>query len=223
MNIQIIKLLKLVLWIGLLLTAVNVQAAQVQGQMNFRGLNYKVIGGKNFAKSTGIEFSKSRVLVAGKTGHYRSVPSALSMKLGKVTYDPFPPVPRKPLWTFTAKGKTYSFNLISLTVKKRTATELVINARGTLRVTGKGIVFDPTPGEWTFRANRFGNSSTFKATGKATKAPVAAPVIDAREATNAPVAAPEIDAGSGTSAIALLAGALFLAAERSRRTVGCAC
>lgn len=32
------------------------------------------------------------------------------------------------------------------------------------------------------------------------------------------VAAPEIDAASGTSAIAILAGAVFLVAERSRRS-----
>lgn len=202
------KMLRTVLWIGLLLIAVNAQAAQIQGGIRFGALNYKLIGGNNFSKSTGIDFSRGRAFVAGENGDYGSVPSLLSVKLGSLTYDPFPPIPRKPLWSFTVKGRTYSFHLLSVTVNKRTATDLVINARGTLRITGKGVTFDPTPGEWNFRANRFGSTGSFKAIAKVPAT-----------ATNAPIAAPEIDAASGTSAIALLVGALLLAAERSRRSL----
>ena len=111
MNIEIIKLIRFVLLIGSLLSAISVQATQVQGQINFSGLNYRIIGGKNFAKSTGIDFARGRVAVAGKTGDYRLVPSVLSMKLGRVTYDPFPPYPAEAALDFYCQRKNVQFSL----------------------------------------------------------------------------------------------------------------
>jgi hypothetical protein len=55
------------------------------------------------------------------------------------------------LWSFTRGTLTYSFDLSSITnVTRIDATDLLLKGLGTLRITGVGSTFDPTPANWSF-------------------------------------------------------------------------
>lgn len=196
-----IKKLKILLWVVWLSIAGPSQGAGVTGEVGFVGVGstpLTLIGGTNFSNSTGIGFGGSWEIFGGGTGDYASVLPGWPVTFGSISFDPFPPIPQAPLWTFSYAGRTYSLDgLSSVNITNRTASEITLTGQGNLNITG----LDTTPGQWNFTANTYGSVFTFSS-----------------GAVASPIAAPEIDASSGTSAIALLIGSLLILAERSRRS-----
>ena len=58
--------------------------------------------------------------------------------------------PVTPLWTFTTGGRTYSFDLTTVSIAGQNNFFLNLLGTGTLRITGGGPSYDPTPGTWSF-------------------------------------------------------------------------
>ena len=195
-----INKLRALLWALGLSIAGTAHSATIDGEVAFVGggmTSYSLLGGNDFLTSTGIDFSNSLELFAGGTGDYANVPPLWLVRFGSISINAFSPMPQR-LWSFSFGQRQYWFDLSSLSVEARTANEITLVGQGKLNITG----FDPTDGQWNFTANTYGSVFTFSS-----------------GAIAAPIAAPEIDAKSGTSAIALLAGVLLLAAERSRRSI----
>jgi hypothetical protein len=173
------------------LFAATAQAAPITGDLG-------IIGGGYTLTADGVDFSGGRGFVFGANGHYREVPNFTPVTFHSFIYNPFPPIPQTLLWSFTSKGRTYSFNLTSVTVTHRTDTEIVITGVGKLKVTG----LDETDGQWNFTGNTQGSVFTFSSGTKA-----------------APNAAAKINTASGVGVIALLIGGLLFTAEISRRSL----
>ncbi len=68
-----------------------------------------------------------------------------------------------PLWTFMTGGKTYSFDLSSLTISDQTSDTLDLRGVGMLHITG----FDDTVGTWVFTANAGGQTFSFSSSNTA--------------------------------------------------------
>lgn len=197
-----IKRLRILLCVGWFSIAGAAHSTTITGEAGFVGLGWtpaSLIDGTDFSTATGINFGQGLEVFAGGTGDYSSVLVGLPVKFGTIMFDPFPPIPQTPLWSFSYGGRTYSFALSALNVDHRTAEEIVLTGQGKLNISGLA----ETDGKWNFTGNTQGAVFTFSSGARAT-----------------PIAAPEIDAASGTSAIALLVGALLLMAERSRRSMG---
>jgi hypothetical protein len=63
--------------------------------------------------------------------------------------------PVSPLWSFISGGRTYQFNLTSLTVVSQSNSFLNIAGLGSLTIVGPGG-FDPTTGAWSFTISQAG-------------------------------------------------------------------
>ncbi|MGA2244252.1 MAG: hypothetical protein ABSH48_04555 [Verrucomicrobiota bacterium] len=55
-----------------------------------------------------------------------------------------------PLWSFTAGGLTYTFNLANDYVSQQTSTFLNLLGNGTLDITGGSSSYTPTAASWSF-------------------------------------------------------------------------
>lgn len=138
------KILKYLACIGMAFSlAVTVQATPISGTIDMGGtaiLNNVALGSATAATSfTG-------VTVGGiPTGNFAGT-FGTSVAWSGFGWNPFvPPVPQ-PLWSFVFAGKTFTFDLTSVTIVSQSNTFLNLLGGGTLKETG----FDNTSGAWSF-------------------------------------------------------------------------
>jgi len=135
------------------------QAASIKGSVAFAGDWQPMVDGalvSSIPGANGVHFIAPIVTTLPSTDDYASVPPGTV-----ATYTDFrfsgsgggpsgPPV--APLWTFTSGPKTYSFDLLSVSVVTQTFGNLQLSGKGILKITG----LDDTQGRWTFDGDRFG-------------------------------------------------------------------
>jgi hypothetical protein len=81
--------------------------------------------------------------------------SSLNNPAQQATYNDFefdPLAVTNPLWTFMVAGVTYSFDLTSVSIVFRSATNIVLSGSGLAKITG----FDDTAAVWSFSADSTG-------------------------------------------------------------------
>lgn len=152
MSTTITNLGRLILLMGgLLATREAAHAATILGQVNFTGT---VVLDAPLATATAFT-SFSNVLVDAGTGDY-AVPSLVplntAVSISAFTFQPFTP-PVAPLWTFSAGGTDYSFELSTLAITRGILGPnnfLSLSGTGTARATG----FDDTTGDFVFSAQQ---------------------------------------------------------------------
>jgi hypothetical protein len=71
-----------------------------------------------------------------------------------------PNTPISDLWKFTSGGRTYSFELDSVSILSQSSSFLNLSGMGVLAITGSGPVYDDTPGNFTFAITSSGPNST---------------------------------------------------------------
>jgi len=71
-----------------------------------------------------------------------------------------PNTPIIDLWKFTSGGRTYSFELDSVSIMSQSSSFLNLSGMGVLAITGTGPVYDDTPGNFTFAITSSGPNST---------------------------------------------------------------
>jgi hypothetical protein len=116
--------------------------------------------------NTGNTFTFGGVNVASVAGSYASVPTTGMVGTPAVTQNPLTlgTLPIMPLWTFSFGGKTYDFNLTSITeVDRHIASAITVTGFGTLQITG----FEDTFGSYTFTANNLGGTFSFSSSNGA--------------------------------------------------------
>lgn len=115
----------------------------------------------------------SGVKASGTDGIYTPIPASTP-----VTFSPFTfwtslsPNPLAPFWTLNFGGKTYSFDLTSLTVDTRSNKVITLEGTGIAHITG----FDNTPGTWYLSATRSGQTNSLSASFGATAVPIPATI-----------------------------------------------
>ena len=134
------------------------RANTITGGIGFSGV-VDPIGGPvpngGFDTSTELDFLSASILNGTQEGAYAGVSGATVVTFNNLVYDPFPVGGVTPLWTFVSAGNTYSFDLTSLTVTERTATDLVLRGVGTLTISGG--LYTPTTGAFSLSADTSNN------------------------------------------------------------------
>jgi len=130
----------------ILLFATNAIAIPISGNISFVG-SLALTGTTDpvvAASATGVHFNYGLVL-GGKSGDYAAVRNFTAVSFTDFTFNPsLSPNPVIDLWTFTSGGKTYSFDLLSITASNDPSNTLALNGSGLLHITG----FDDTYGTW---------------------------------------------------------------------------
>nr|WP_223794867.1 PEP-CTERM sorting domain-containing protein [Marinobacter sp. F4216] len=78
------------------------------------------------------------------TGDYDGT-EGTAVTMSDIVYDPFYSLVN-PLWSFTLAGVTYEFEMLNLTAEFQNATDLELDGKGLLKITG----FEDTQGYWSF-------------------------------------------------------------------------
>jgi hypothetical protein len=162
------KLFALALFgLGLLALGTTAQAVPITGEIHFAGL-WAPTGGTGIATATGIDFSAGGLesVLAG-TGNL-SVPMGTPVTFKNFTFAPFPGPGVPLLWSFSAGGIDYSFDLNAVTVPFQGGTQLVLSGTGTLHATG----FDDTEAIWDFTGNSGATLFSFSTDNVAVPEPI---------------------------------------------------
>jgi hypothetical protein len=151
--------LSLALVVAMMAVTVEAHATSITGGISFTGFA-SPSGGSDWSTATGVSFDNPAMAGSG-TGSYAGVHALATFT--DFTYDPgLSPSPVE-LWTFIYSGRTYSFDLSSLTSVDKAgdaaASSVVVNGAGTLHITG----FDNTAGTFVFSGNGSNNSFSFSA------------------------------------------------------------
>ena len=178
LRFKIASALGLVSALAILGSATRAEATSISGFVSFAG-NFAPTGGTGLADATGIDILgplTNNVFVtcafAGTcTGDYASLnnPVPVIATYNDFTFSP-PPAPGSPiapLWTFLWAGKTYSFDLATVTIHTQDAQFLTLRGTGTLKITG----FDDTPGTWSFSGDTTKRSAVIAFSSTATAVP----------------------------------------------------
>lgn len=125
-------------------------AVPITGGIFFAGLFTTNTGNVNTATAF---TSFSGVGVTGGSGSYAGT-SGTSVMMNGFSFIPFvPPVPT--LWSFVFGGRTYTFNLTSVTSVVRPGDgTLTLAGNGIAQISGTGPTFDPTPYTFALTANQ---------------------------------------------------------------------
>lgn len=169
------KFTALLVGVALMLSAGTAMALPyIDGSISFFG-NSAYTGGTTAATATGITFLPALGLVPGEfvaatSGDYSVVPTGTVTTFNDFTFSPvMNPSPVSPLWTFTYGGKTYDFEMTSVSYNV-TGSHLSLDGKGTLGIDG----FADTVGTWLFSCDdNVAGSTTL--TFSATSAPVPEP------------------------------------------------
>lgn len=151
------KKLKLILGLALAaLVAGQAQASFISGSISFDGtatLNGPITTATGFTSFTGVD-----VADLTQTGDYSGTDGSLVTMTG-FDFDPFNG-PVTPLWTFDYSGKTYSFDLNTITGVSRANFGgfdfLTVSGSGVANITG----FSATNGSWALTTQSQSNSTT---------------------------------------------------------------
>jgi hypothetical protein len=145
---------------GLISTGLQVQATSISGSISFDG--GAVLLNNTLASATAIDSFGGATMVSGganlPTGTFAGLATTpVTMTAQGFTFSPgLSPSPINDLWSFTAAGITYSFNLLSATG---------VFANGSLDLSGQGILqvtgYADTAGTWTLDINGGGDGDNF--------------------------------------------------------------
>jgi hypothetical protein len=143
-NMKMIKNLGLALAVASMMT-LSARAIPITGTIDMSGtafLDNVLLGSADGVSSFGT------VTIGGvPTGSFTGT-------AGLVTWNAFswnpPSTPVVPLWSFGFGGRTYSFDLTSITVDSQDNTFLNLLGSGVLKITGAGPTYDDTFGAWSF-------------------------------------------------------------------------
>ncbi len=129
-----------------LLACATAHAVPISGQVTIAGT--ATLNNTNLNQATAATAFSGVTVIDPTTGSYAGSQGSA------VTFNPFSWSPSSasvsPLWSFVFGGRTYQFNLASLTVVSQSSTFLNIAGIGTLTISGTGPTFDPTIGSWSF-------------------------------------------------------------------------
>jgi hypothetical protein len=156
--------------VAALLVASGAQAAQISGAFSISGFGWTPTGGTGIVDSTGVDFAT----VAPGYEFIYSIGTCVGDFCGLLSENLFGPSGGNiqdfvydPLggsiaafWTLKdLNGKTFSFQLDSVTLDKRDSNSLVLSGRGVLTHPD----FDPTDGVWEFSGQQSGGSFSWSA------------------------------------------------------------
>jgi hypothetical protein len=129
-----------------ILACATAQAVPITGQVTMAGT--ATLNNMNLNQATAATAFSGVTVINPTTGSYAGSQGT------SVTFNPFSwnpsSAPVSPLWSFIFSGRTFTFNLTSLTVVSQSSTFLNIAGIGTLTISGAGPTFDPTVGAWSF-------------------------------------------------------------------------
>jgi hypothetical protein len=129
-----------------LLACSAAQAVPITGQVTMAGT--ATLNNMNLNLATAATAFTGVTVIAPATGSYATTAGSA------VTFNPFAwspsSAPVSPLWSFVSGGRTYTFNLSSLSVVSQSSSFLNIAGIGSLTISGVGPAFDPTTGAWSF-------------------------------------------------------------------------
>ena len=128
--------------------SVGASAMPITGAIGFGGA-FAPTGGTDLSDATGINFLTAFVLAGN--GTFAGIPSFTGASFTDFTFDPFAAAV-EPLWTVSAGGVDYSFDLEGISVDFQSDTQINLSGTGTLMATG----FDNTAGEWVFSGDATG-------------------------------------------------------------------
>lgn len=139
----------------------SVQAAPITGSIDFSGaVEYNTT---SLATATQVNHfydvagNIDKANVSSTTGAYTVIPLGTDATF-VAPYVFTPSTAYAPLWTVTAGGETFTFELTSSTVTMQTASFLDITGVGFL--TGTGTTnYDRTPGSWAFSSQSSGGAT----------------------------------------------------------------
>ncbi len=122
------------------------QAVPITGQVTMAGT--ATLNNMNLGSATAATSFSGVTVINPTTGSYAAPPTIGSSVNfngfifggGGVT----------PLWSFSANGLLYRFNLVSSTIVSQSNSFLNISGIGSLTITGGTSNFDPTTGAWSF-------------------------------------------------------------------------
>lgn len=112
-------------------------------------------------------FSSVTVVAGQEAGSYVGTGGTSNVTFNSFTFNP-PAASVKPLWTFTANGKTYSFDATSLTNEFQNSMALDIQGSGVAHITGQ---FDMA-GSWVLAVDQSGGLPVVLCTITATNTPI---------------------------------------------------
>ncbi|MEM7081372.1 MAG: PEP-CTERM sorting domain-containing protein [Pseudomonadota bacterium] len=124
-------------------------AGFIEGGIGFGGL-FTPTGGTGLGDATGISFGFSTVTTA--TGDFAPAAGEFA-SFNDLDFNPAN-TPITPLWSVTAGGINYAFDLLDISLDFQDADEINLSGTGILSATG----FDDTAGTWTFSGQ---NGSVF--------------------------------------------------------------
>jgi len=137
---------------GLALMPAAASAAPITGSIGFGG----AITGPLTPTTTSITFisgpgGNQAFVTPLITGTYlaEGVTPLTPVEFNNFTFDPLPAGGYVPLWSFNFGGKTFSFDLLAVTVENRIDNFLALSGTGILHATG----YSDTPGTWAFTAS----------------------------------------------------------------------
>lgn len=141
------------------LASAGANAVQITGGVSFGGQAAPNTGDWDTATAVDFGNSSPNAIVTAGTGDYASVtPLLTTANFFDFSFDPvLNPSPVSPLWTFDFGGKTYSFELVSVTENLTGDNDdLNLSGFGWLSIDG----FDTTWGEWDFSGQQSGTGGT---------------------------------------------------------------
>jgi len=148
---------------AILLMATSALAIPISGNISFVG-SLALTGSTDpvvAATATGVDFNYAYVL-GGKSGDFATVQNFTGVSFTDFIFNPsLSPSPVIDLWTFTSGGRTYSFDLFSITASNVPSNTLSLNGYGLLHITGLDDTFctwslttqDGQVGDLTFSAS----------------------------------------------------------------------
>lgn len=148
---------------AMLMMATSSMATMIEGNINFFG-SLNLVGGTTLPAATGIHFNNPAFVADGGTGIYAALPSypsafpepATLVTFKDFTFSSVSTTPVTSLWTLTYAGKTYDFDLNSITAITATS----ISGIGTLGASG----YEDTKGLWELTTQSTGtNKLSFSA------------------------------------------------------------
>lgn len=142
----------------------NAQAVPITGRVDFGGIVQTDSGdlGNAHAFTSFSGVTVSNLPPVTPTGSYLGTGGA-AVTMNGFGFNPFvaPMPPAGRLWTFTALGQVYTFDLLGISSILQNATGLVVSGFGTAMISGGATMYDVTPGTFSISLQPNGGGSMF--------------------------------------------------------------